>query len=159
VAKKTKKPEPEGIETIAENRRARRDYEILDTWEAGLELKGTEVKALRDRHVSFTDAYAILKNGQAYLIGLVIEPYSHGTHENHERERTRKLLLHRSEIERLFKLTAERGMNLVPLKLYFKNGWAKVLIGAGRGKKQVDKREDIKRREADRDAARAMRRG
>lgn len=156
---KKKKPDPPGIETVAENRRARRDFEIQETWECGLELKGTEVKSLRDRHMSFSDAYAILKNGQAYLIGLVIEPYSHGTHENHERERTRRLLLHKTELERLFKLTAERGLTLVPLKLYFKHGWAKVLIGAGRGKKQIDKREDIRRRQADRDAARAMRRG
>ena len=107
---KKKKPDPEGIETIADNRRARRDWEITDTWEAGLELKGTEVKALRDRHVNFSDAYALLKSGQVYLIGLVIEPYSHGTHENHERERERRLLLNRNEIDRLFKLTAERGL-------------------------------------------------
>lgn len=155
---KKKQQDPEGIETIADNRRARRDWEITDTWEAGLELKGTEVKALRDRHVNFSDAYALLRGGQVYLIGFIIEPYSHGTHENHERDRTRRLLLNRREIDKMFKLTAERGMSLIPLKLYFKNGWAKVLIGAGKGKREIDKRADIKKREADRDAARAMRR-
>jgi SsrA-binding protein len=159
VAKKTKKPEPEGIETIADNRRARRNWEISLTWEAGLELTGTEVKSLRARHMDFTDAYALVRNGEVFLIGLVIEPYSHGTHENHERDRTRRVLLHRGEIDKIEKLTKERGFSIIPLKLYFKNGWAKVLLGAGKGKSEIDKRQDIKQRDADREARRALRRG
>lgn len=156
---KQKKPDPEGIVTIADNRRARHDYAIVDTLEAGLQLRGTEVKALRERHMSFTDAYAIVKDGEALLLGLKIEPYSHGTHENHERDRTRKLLLHRSEIEKLEWMVTEKGNTIVPLKLYFKDGWAKVLLGIGKGKSTVDKRQDLKRREADREVARVLRRG
>jgi SsrA-binding protein len=159
VAKPKKKPDPEGIDTIAENRRARHDYAIVETFEAGLELLGTEVKSLRGRHVSFTDAYAIVKDGEMWLLGLKIEPYHHGTHENHERDRTRKLLLHRAEIDKLQRLMSERGNTLVPLKLYFKHGWAKVLIGVGKGKTDVDKRQDLKRRDADREVARVLRRG
>ncbi len=159
MAKQKKKPDPEGIETIAENRRARHDYAIEVTFEAGLQLLGTEVKSMRDRHVSFTDAYAIVKDGEALLLGLKIEPYHHGTHENHERDRTRKLLLHRSEIDKLETLVTEKGNTIVPLKLYFKHGWAKVLLGVGKGKSSVDKRQDLRRKEADREVARAMRRG
>jgi SsrA-binding protein len=159
VAKQKQHKDPEGIVTIADNRRARHDYAIAETFEAGLELKGTEVKSLRDRHVSFTDAYAVVKGGQVFLLGLKIEPYLHGTHENHERDRTRRLLLKRSEIDKLEKLTADRTSTLVPLKLYFKNGWAKVLVGVGKGKSSVDKRQDLKRREADREVARVLRRG
>jgi SsrA-binding protein len=158
VAKKKKKPEPEGIETIADNRRARRNWAITETWEAGLQLTGTEVKSLRARHMDFTDAYAIVIRDEVFLIGLVIEPYSHGTHENHDRDRTRKLLLNRGEIDKITKLTKERGYSIIPLKLYFKHGWAKVLIGAGKGKSDIDKRQDIKARDADREAQRAMRR-
>lgn len=159
MAKPKQKKDPEGIVTIAENRRARHDYAITDTFEAGLELYGTEVKSLRDRHVSFSDAYAIVKGGEALLLGLKIEPYHHGTHENHERDRTRKLLLHRAEIDRLETLVTEKGNTIVPLKLYFKRGWAKVLLGVGKGKTSVDKRQDLRRKEADREVARALRRG
>lgn len=159
MAKQSKKPDPEGIETVADNRRARHDYAIVDTFEAGLQLRGTEVKSMRDRHVSFTDAYAIVKDGEVLLLGLKIEPYSHGTHENHERDRTRKLLLHRREIEKLEKLVSDKGNTLVPLKLYFKRGWAKVLLGVGKGKTSVDKRQDLKKRDADREVARVLRRG
>lgn len=159
MAKQKQSKDPEGIVTIAENRRARHDYAIEVTFEAGLQLLGTEVKSMRDRHVSFTDAYAIVKDGEALLLGLKIEPYHHGTHENHERDRTRKLLLHRSEIDKLETLVTEKGNTIVPLKLYFKHGWAKVLLGVGKGKSSVDKRQDLRRKEADREVARAMRRG
>lgn len=159
MAKAKKKPEPEGIETIADNRRARYDYEISDTFEAGLELKGSEVKSLRERHVNFADAYAIVKAGEVLLVGLKIEPYKQATHEQHEPDRTRRLLLRADEIRRLEKATEQKGLTVVPLKLYFKRGWAKVLIGVAKGKTHTDRREDVKRREADREVARALRRG
>ncbi len=149
----------EPIVSIAENRRARHEYAITDTYECGIVLRGTEVKSLRARHVNFGDSYAILKNGEVFLLGLKIEPFSHGTHENHDADRTRKLLLHRAEIKRLTKAAKEKGFSLIPLKLYFKNGRAKVLVALAKGKTNYDKRHDIKRREADRDVARVMRRG
>lgn len=144
---------------IAENRRARYDYSVEDTYECGIVLVGTEVKSLRARHVNFGDAYAILKNGELFLLGLKIEPFSHGTHENHDSDRTRKLLAHKKEIQKLTRSCGVKGYTLIPLKLYFKNGRAKVLIGLAKGKTSVDKREDIKRKEADRAVARVMRRG
>ncbi len=144
---------------IAENKRARFDYQILDTYECGLVLLGTEVKALRDRHVSFGDSYALLKNGELFLLGMRIEPYKYGTHQNHETDRTRKLLLHRKELDKLAKESDRKGRALIPLKLYFKEGRAKVLIGVAEGKTKGDKRESIKEREANREVARVMRRG
>ena len=157
--KKKKSQEPEGVVRVAENRRARHDYEITQTFEAGLELLGTEVKSLRDGHVSFGDAYVMVRDGEAFLYALKIEPFKHGTHENHEPQRVRRLLLHRVEIDRIAKLTQEKGLTVVPLKLYFKNGWAKCAIGIGKGKSAVDKRQTIKKRDADREVARALRRG
>lgn len=144
---------------IAENRRAKFDYTILDTYECGLVLFGTEVKSLRDRHVSFGDAYALLKNHEIFLLGLRIEPYKYGTHQNHETDRTRKLLLRRREIDKLEKETTRKGLTLIPLKIYFKEGKAKVLIGIAEGKSKVDKRDAIKKREGNREVARVMRRG
>ncbi len=144
---------------IAENKRARFDYQILDTYECGLVLLGTEVKALRDRHISFGDSYALLKNGELFLLGMRIEPYKYGTHQNHETDRTRKLLLHRKELDKLAKESDRKGRTLIPLKLYFKDGRAKVLIGVAEGKTKGDKRESIKEREANREVARVMRRG
>ena len=157
--RRPKSPLPEGAQLIAENRRARRDYEIADVIECGLELRGTEVKSLRDKNVNFADAYALSKDGELFLIGLAIAPFRHGTHENHESDRTRKLLLHRREITRLEKEIQQKGATLVPLMLYFKKGWAKCLLGVARGKSQLDKRETIKRRQADREMERAMKRG
>jgi SsrA-binding protein len=156
VAKQKQHKDPEGIVTIADNRRARHDYAIAETFEAGLELKGTEVNSLRDRHVSFTDAYAVVKGGQVFLLGLKIEPYLHGTHENHERDRTRRLLLKRSEIDKLEKLTADRTSTLVPLKLYFKGGKAKVELGLVRSRTKGDRRAAIAERDATDEARRAM---
>ena len=144
---------------IAENRRARFDYTILDTYECGLVLLGTEVKSLRDKHASFGDAYAVLKNHELFLLGLRIEPYKYGTHHNHETDRTRKLLLHKREINKLERDTLRQGLTLIPLKLYFKEGKAKVLIAVAEGKSKVDKRDSIKKRESDREVARVMRRG
>jgi SsrA-binding protein len=144
---------------IAENRRAKFDYAILDTYECGLVLLGTEVKALRDRHVNFGDAYALLKDHEVFLLGLKIEPYKYGTHQNHETDRTRKLLLNRREIDKLERETGRKGLTLIPLKIYFKDGKAKVLIGLAEGKSKVDKRDTIKQREGDREVARVMRRG
>jgi SsrA-binding protein len=159
MAKKKKQQEPEGVQTIAENRRARRDYEIVETLEGGLVLKGTEVKSLRDKNVSFADAYALVKNHEVFLIGLTIDAYRHGNIHNHEPDRTRKVLLKTDEIERLEKQMQRQAVQLIPLKLYFKNGWAKVLLGIGKGKTHRDKRDDIKKREADRDIRRALKRG
>ena len=144
--KKPKAPPPEGIVPIADNRRARHDYEIIDTLEAGIVLVGTEVKSLRAKQVNFADAYALLKDGEVYILGLNISKFQFGTHSNHEPDRTRKLLLHDKEIRKLFKATKEKGLTLVPLKMYFKKGWAKVLLGIAKGKTKVDKRHDLKRR-------------
>jgi SsrA-binding protein len=154
----------ESVETrnIATNRRARHEYEILETIEAGLVLRGTEVKALRAGHVNFKDSYATVRNNEAWLLGCHISPYSHGTDANHDPERDRKLLLHRRQIARLSGRVAERGLTLVPLRLYFKNGRAKVEVGLARGKKLHDKRSAIREREVRREldkAARAGRRG
>jgi len=147
------------IVAISENRRARFDYEILETLECGLVLQGTEVKSLRDKHVSFSDAYAIVKNGEVFLLGLNIEPYKNTAYFGHTPDRTRKLLLNAREIKKVAKALDIKGQTLVPLKLYFKNGKAKVLIGIAKGKTSVDKRHTIKKRDTDRQIARVMRRG
>ena len=147
---------------IATNRRARYEYEILETLEAGLVLRGTEVKSLRAAQVNFKDSYATVRNGEIWLLGCHISPYSHGTDANHDPERDRKLLLHAREITRLTGKIAERGLTLVPLKLYFKSGRAKLEIGLARGKKLHDKRSALREREVRREmdkAARAGRRG
>src|SRR3990170_984155 len=147
---------------IATNRKARHDFEIIETSEAGLVLKGTEVKSLREGQVNFKDSYAAITRDEGWLIGCHIAPYHHGTDANHDPERSRKLLLHRREIARLAGKVAERGLTLVPLRLYFKNGRAKVELGLARGKKLHDKRSAIREREVRREmdrAARAGRRG
>lgn len=144
---------------VAENRKARFNYAITDTYECGLVLVGTEVKSLRLGRLNFADAYAFIKDGELFLIGLTIEAYKFGTHENHDPTRTRKLLLHKAELEKIKREMQRKKGALVPLKIYFKNGRAKVLIGLGFGKGHSDKREDIKRRDADREVARVMRRG
>lgn len=145
--------------TVATNRRARHEYEILETIEAGLVLRGTEVKSLRAGQVNFKDSYATVRNGEAWLLGCHISPYSHGTDANHDPERDRKLLLHRREIERLTGKIAERGLTLVPLRLYFKDGRAKVELGVARGKKLHDKRSALREREVRREMDRAVRAG
>ena len=151
--------EASGDRTVATNRRARHEYEILETVEAGLVLRGTEVKSLRAGHVNFKDSYATMRNGEAWLVGCHVSPYSHGTDANHEPERDRKLLLHRRELARLTGKIAERGFTLVPLRLYFKHGRAKIELGLARGKKLHDKRSALREREVRREMDRAARDG
>ena len=143
---------------IARNRRARHDYHIEDVVEAGLVLTGTEVKSLRAGRASLTDGFGQISGGEAWLHGVHIPPYDMGTWTNHEPRRTRKLLLHRKEIERLGRLTAERGFTLIPLSLYFSGGRVKVELAVARGKRAYDKRQDLARRDAAREVERAYRR-
>jgi len=152
-------PKESDFINIADNRRAKYDYAILYTLECGISLLGTEVKSLRARHLNFSDAYAFLKDNEVFLIGLKIEPYIYGTHVNHAADRTRKLLLHKKEIQKIQREIQKKGSTLIPLKIYFKNGKVKILIAIAQGKSKIDKREDIKRRDADREVARVMRRG
>ena len=143
---------------IARNRRARHDYHIEDTVEAGLVLTGTEVKSLRAGRASLTDGFGQVTDGEAWLHGVHIPEYTLGTWTNHEPRRTRKLLLHRKEIDRLATSTKERGLTIVPLSLYFKDGRAKVELALARGKHTYDKRHDLAARDAAREVDRALRR-
>jgi SsrA-binding protein len=143
---------------VARNRRARHDYQIEDVVEAGLVLTGTEVKSLRAGRASLTDGFGQVTDGEAWLHGVHIPEYTLGTWTNHEPRRTRKLLLHRKEIDRLAASTRERGLTLVPLSLYFKDGRAKVEIALARGKRTYDKRHDLAERDAAREVDRALRR-
>jgi SsrA-binding protein len=140
----------DGTKLIAQNKKARFNYQIEETVEAGLVLSGTEVKACREGRANLSDAYAIVDEGEAWLLQCHISPYSHGNRTNHEPTRRRKLLLHRSEIERLDAKVAQEGRTLVPLRLYFKHGLAKAEIAIARGKKTVDRRHDIAKRDAER---------
>src|SRR5579863_406999 len=151
-------PREDGIKVVARNRRARHDYQIEDTFEAGLVLTGTEVKSLRAGRASLNEAFAQVSGGELWLHGLHIPEYERGTWTNHEPRRTRKLLLHRKEIDRLASQTAERGFTIVPLSLYFSGGRAKVELGVGRGKHTYDKRHDLAERDAAREVDRALRR-
>jgi SsrA-binding protein len=143
--------------TLVENRRARFSYEILETLEAGISLQGTEVKSIRDGKANIQEAYADIRGGEVFLVGSHIGPYSHGNLTNHEPLRDRKLLLKASEIQRLQVKVAEKGLTIVPLRLYLKGRLVKLQLGVGRGKKLVDKREDIKRRDQEREIQRSMR--
>jgi SsrA-binding protein len=155
VTKKT--PDTEAPrEAIARNPKATHDYHILDSWEAGIVLTGTEVKSLRHGKASIKEAYARIRDGEVFLEGMNITPYAQGNRYNHDPVRSRKLLLHRREIERLIGAVEQKGLTLIPLDLYFSRGRAKVKLALGRGKKQYDKREYLKRRDAERDVARAM---
>jgi SsrA-binding protein len=144
-----------GRSVIAQNRKARHDYTVLDTYEAGIALMGTEVKSLRLGRASLVDAYATVDDGEVWLRGLHIPEYSQGSWTNHEPRRTRKLLLHRAEISRLIGKIREGGLTLVPLALYFNDGKVKCELALARGKKSYDKRTDLARRDADREIARA----
>jgi SsrA-binding protein len=146
----------QGRKVIAQNRKAWRDYRIDDTFEAGLVLSGTEVKSLRAGRASLVDGFAEVQDNEVWLHGVHIPQYTQGTWTNHEPRRRRKLLMHRQEIDKLAARVAERGLTIVPLSLYFKDGRAKVEIGVGRGKRSYDKRQDMARRDADREVARAM---
>jgi SsrA-binding protein len=142
---------------IASNRRARHEYEILDSLEAGIALRGPEVKSLREGRANLSDAYAIVRGGEVVLRNLHISPYQQAGRENPDPTRDRKLLLHRREIDRLRSRVAERGLTLIPLSLYWKGGRAKVDLGVARGRRRYDKREAIRRREQDREVRRASR--
>ncbi|MGL5805128.1 MAG: SsrA-binding protein SmpB [Xenococcaceae cyanobacterium] len=149
----------EGIKIISDNRQARFLYEILDTYEAGIELLGSEVKSIRAGKINLQDGYALIRNGEAWLINVHISAYqASGNYFNHEPRRTRKLLLKRKEINKLIGQVEQKGLTLIPLKMYFKGGWIKVSIGLGKGKKLHDKRETMKRRDDQREMARAMKR-
>lgn len=147
-----------GEKLIASNKKAYHDYFVLQKFEAGLALTGTEVKSLRAGRANLKDSYVTFERGEAYLTGLHISPYSHGNLQNHEPERNRKLLMHRRELEKLHVDTTEKGLTIVPLRLYFKGSKVKAEIAVVRGKKQYDKRETEKKKELDREAAAAMRR-
>lgn len=147
----------EGYKVVTDNRKARYLYEILETYEAGIQLTGTEVKSIREGKVNLQDGYALIRNGEAWLLNAHISPYSGiGQYFNHEPRRTRKLLLHRQEIRKLIGKVEQQGLTLVPLKMYLKRGLVKVNLGLGRGKKIYDKREDLKRRQDQRDIQRVM---
>lgn len=151
------KETPEGIKIVCDNRQARYLYEILETYEAGIELTGTEIKSIRAGRVNLQDGYGLIRNGEAWLLNAHISPYqSSGHYFNHEPRRTRKLLLHRKEITKLIGKVEQKGLTLVPLKMYLKGSWAKVTLGLGRGKKLYDKRESIKERDDKREMARMM---
>ena len=142
--------------TLVENRQARFNYEILEKFEAGISLAGTEVKSIREGKANIKEAYADIRNGEVFLVGAHISPYSHGNITNHNPLRERKLLLKSSEIKRLQGKVMEKGLTLVPVRLYLKGRLIKLELGVGRGKKLVDKRETIKKREQERDMARAI---
>src|ERR1700675_4826751 len=142
--------------SIAENRKACHDFHLLESFEAGIALLGTEVKAIREGRVNLRDSFARIEHGEVFLFNVNISPYSHRGYADHEPLRRRKLLLHREEIRKLIGKTVERGMTLVPTRMYFKNGRVKVSISLARGKKEWDKRETIKRRESDRETRAAM---
>jgi len=143
---------------IVKNAKARRDYQILETFEAGIVLHGTEVKALRPGKGQIADAYARVEHHEVFLHNAHIDEYSHGNLQNHQPKAARKLLLHKSEIRKLFELASVKGNALIPLAFYWKNGRVKVSIGVGKGKAVFDKREDLKRQEADREMKRATQR-
>ena len=146
-----------GTKLIAANRRARRNYEVLETVEAGLVLRGSEVKSLRAAHVQLGDAYARIDGGEAWLVSMHIAPYDHAqSHSGHEPDRRRKLLLHRSELDRLRAIVDEQHLSLIPLSMYWKDGRAKVELALARGRRTYDKRQALAERDAAREAARAV---
>jgi SsrA-binding protein len=150
-------PDTDDVKSIARNRRARFDYHILETWEAGIVLTGTEVKALRAGKANIADAYAVVNGGEVFLLNLNIPPYEQGNRYNHEPTRTRKLLLHRREIRRMIGAVERQGLTLVALELYFKRGVAKVALALGKGKKLHDKRATERERDDAREMARMTR--
>lgn len=154
MAEKTERQKAEKL--IAENRKAYHDYFILDTYEAGVVLLGTEVKSIREGRVNLRDSYARIESGEAFVYNVHISPYSHRGYSDHEPLRKRKLLLHHQEIQKLVGKTVIKGMTLVPLRMYFKDGRVKVAVGLVKGKKEYDKRETVKRRDADRETRAAV---
>lgn len=154
MADKTEREKAQRL--IAENRKARHDYHILETWEAGVALLGTEVKSIREGRVNLRDSYARINHGEVWLNNVHISPYSHRGYANHDELRERKLLLHAHEIRKLVGSVAEKGLTLVPLEMYLKKGRVKVLLALARGKQAHDKRETIRRREVDRETRAAV---
>jgi len=144
------------VKLIADNRKARHEYQLLERWEAGIVLTGTEVKSLRQGGASLQQAYADVRDGEVWLVGAHIAEYGQGNVHNHDPDRERKLLMHRREIESLYGKVRERGLTLVPTRMYFKDGRAKVELALARGKEQRDKRRDIAKRDADRQIERAL---
>jgi len=149
-------PREKGRKVVASNRKARHDYTILDTYEAGMALTGTEVKSLRAGRANLVDAFAEVRQGEVFLLNMHIPEYAQGTWTNHEPRRVRKLLLKRGEIDKLVGKVKEAGNTLVPLAVYFSDGWAKVELGLARGKKSYDKRDALAKRDADREITRVM---
>jgi SsrA-binding protein len=150
------KPSSDGVKVLAANRKARHEYIIEESIEAGIVLSGTEIKSIRTGRANLQDSFALIRGGEMWLIGAHISPYTHGNRENHEPRRERKLLLHRREIERLVGRVQEKGWTLVPLDIHLRDGRAKVQLGLARGKKQYDKRETIAKRDLDRELRRAV---
>jgi len=148
-----------GEKLLATNRKAYHEYFILDKLEAGLVLMGTEVKSIREARINLKESYAAVKGGEAFLFDCHISPYSHGNRENHEPTRTRKLLLHRQEIKKLIGKTQEKGLTLVPLRVYLRRGKIKLELGVARGKKLYDKRETERKKDSDREARAAVKSG
>ena len=142
---------------LAQNKKANHDYFIEDTYEAGIVLRGTEIKSIRNGGVNLKDSYARIRDGEMFLLNMHISPYEQGNRYNHDPVRTRKLLMRRKQIDQLIGVTKESGYSLIPLKVYIKHGYAKVLIGLGKGKKNYDKRETLKRKSAQREVERALR--
>ena len=148
---------PKGVgKLIAQNKKARHDYTIVDTVEAGIVLQGTEIKSIRNSRINLKDGFVRIRNGEAFLVNVHISPYEQGNIFNHDPLRTRKLLLHKKQIDKLYGEMKQQGMSIVPLKVYLKDGYAKVLIGLAKGKKQYDKRESLKRKDQERQIARVM---
>lgn len=151
------KPRQSGVRAVATNRQARRDYDILDTWECGIVLRGSEVKALREAKVQLSDAYARFEHGELWLVGLHIAPYSHaGAHTGHDNDRPRKLLLHRNQLDAVRARVEQDRLSLVPLSLYFSEGRCKLEVALARGRRSYDKRQALAKRDADMEARRAM---
>ncbi len=153
-----KKKKKDKSNVLIKNKKAFHDFHILETYEAGLELKGTEVKSCRERKISIADAYVKFENNEAWLLNVNISLYTHGNQFNHDPKRNRKLLLHKSEIKKMQQAINEKGCTVVPIKFYLKFGKVKVEIGVGKGKTHGDKRESMKKRQADMDALKAMKR-
>lgn len=156
--KKKKAADDPNEKVVTENRKARHRYEILDTLECGIVLHGSEVKSLRNGHVSLEESYARVKGGEVWLVGCDIQEYFEAHRMNHDQRRQRKLLMHRIQIQKFANQAHEKGLSLVPLKIYFKGGRAKLLLGLGKGKKMHDKRESLKKADSKRDMQREMRR-
>jgi SsrA-binding protein len=152
----TKETRDTGDQLVADNRKARHDYHLLEEFEAGLALTGTEVKAAREGRIQLRDSFCKFERGEAYLLGAHIGQYSHGGYATHDPDRPRKLLLHKHELNKLLGKTTEKGLTIVPLRIYFKKGRLKAAIALAKGKNTIDKRETIRRREADRETRAAV---